>query len=218
MALFSIDFSGIFDAIKRFLGPIGKLLDEIQKGYDKTVHIFDAADKLRESVVTELTAWKNFKQDIRFSQRVVNLETAIQKTRDLIEGIPASWHAILDIIKQVRENFRSATGTGGAAAAEEAVADVEEVEAGGITKLLAKFPRLARGLERTLGAVALIVQGLEQVVTVIDDLQTIVDEIRRIRLEFEKLDTIFLQQDNKRRTLRLSNGKKIRIRVGKLHG
>jgi len=215
MALFSIDFSGILDAIKRFLGPVGKLLDEVQKGYDKTVHIFDAADKLRESVVTELSAWKNFKQDIRFSQRVVNLETAIQKTRDLVEGIPASWHAILDIIKQVKENFRSARE--GAAAAEEAAADVEEVEAGGITKLLAKFPRVARALEKTLGAVALVVQGLEQVVQVIDDLQTIVDEIRRIRLEIEKLDTIFLQQNNKRKTLRLSNGQTIRVRVGNLH-
>jgi hypothetical protein len=58
---------------------------------------------------------------------------------------------------------------------------------------------------------------LEQIADVIDDLQTVVDELKRIRLEIEKLDTIFLQQGNKRKTLQLLNGKSIRIRVGRLH-
>ena len=208
--LFNI--SGILERIKTFLGPFGKLFDSLKQSYDKIVHIFDAAEKLTAAVVAEVNGWRNFKQDIRFAQRVVQLESAFQKTRDLIEGIPAAWHSIVDVVKQLKESLTQETNP-----IDEASAATEDIESGGIRTLLQKFPRLAKGLERVLGALALVLQALETIASIIDDLQTVIDEITRLRLEVEKLDTIFLSQSNKRKTLQLADGSTIRVRLGKLH-
>lgn len=209
MALFNIDLFGL---IRSFLGPFGKLLDYLKQSYDHLTTIFDSAQMLTQSVIDEVNAFRNFKEDVRFKQRVVNLETAIQKTRDLIEGIPAAWKAIIDIVQQFKKQI-TAEGN----PLEEAEAVTEDLESGGITTLIKRFPALGRALERLLGVLALIVQALEGIVNTIDDLQTVVDEVRRLRLEIEKADTIFLSQSNPRRTVRLENGTTMRIRVGKLH-
>jgi hypothetical protein len=212
MALFGLDFSAIFDAIKSWLGPFGKLIDSLKQSYDKLIHIFDAAQKLTDTIVGEVDAWKNFKSDIRFAQRVIQIERAVQKTKDLIEGIPESWRSIVDIVKTFKAQFAEGNPV------EDTEAIVEDLESSsGIKSLLTKFPQLAKGLEKLLGVLALVIQALEAIAKTIDDLQTIVDELKAIRLEIEKLDTIFLSQSNKRKTLRLTNGKTIRIRLGKLH-
>jgi methyl-accepting chemotaxis protein len=212
MALLSVDFGALFQLIRRFLGPFGKVLDKVKETYDHLVNILNDADHLADSIRGEITAWKTFKQDIRIRQRVVQIERAIEKTRSLIQGIPEAWRSILEIIKQVRANIG-----GGADAATEAEAAVEEVEAGGVKGILERFPALARGLERLLGVLAILIQALESISKVIQDVQQIVDEIKAIRLEIERLDTIFLQQSNKRKTVRLADGRTLKIRVGKLH-
>ncbi len=212
-SLFGFDLSGILNSIKAFLGPFGKLIDQLKVTFDHLVNIVSNGNKLIDSVLAEIEGWKNFKQDIRFSQRVIQIERAIQKTRDLIEGIPAAWRSIVDIGKQFKEQL-----SGEANPAEEAESLVEDVEtSGGISALLKKFPALGKALEKILGVLALVVQSLEAISNTIGDLQQIVDELKALRLEIERLDTIFLQQGNKRKVLRLSDGKIIRIRVGKLH-
>ncbi len=213
MALLDLfNLSAIFDAVKRFLGPFGKLIDKLKESYDHVVGILDAAEKLKDSIIGEVTGWKTFKNDIRFAQRVVQLESAVQKTRDLIEGIPAAWRSIVDLVKQFKQTITQETNP-----VEEAEAAVEDVETGGIKTILQKFPKLAKGLEKALGVLAVVIQTLETLRSMIDDVQSVVDELRRLRLEIERLDTIFLQQSNKRKTVRLQNGKVIRIRLGKLH-
>jgi hypothetical protein len=204
--------SGIFSFIHNLLGPVGQLFDKIGQAYTHLTNVFSSAQKLVTSITDEVNAWRNFKQDIRFAQRVVNLESAINKTRDLIEGIPNAYRSIVDAVKQIKSQIG---GTGSPTA--EAESAVEDLEAGGFKTLFERFPALARGFERVLGGIAILVQALEAIVSVIDDIQTVVDEIKRLRLEIEKLDTIFLQQGNKRKTLFLANGKKIKIRLGKLH-
>jgi hypothetical protein len=211
-SLFGFDITGLLSSIKSFFGPLGKLFDKLKETYDHLVGVFDAAQKLTTSVTSEIDAWRNFKQDIRIRQRVVNIETAIQKTRDLIEGIPAAWRAIVDVVKQVKSQIGGAESP-----VEDAQAAAEDIDAGGIKSLLEKFPKLARGLEKLLGVLAIIVTALETISNVIADIQTVVDEITRLRLEIEKLDTIFLSQSNRRKTVRLEDGRTIKIRVGKLH-
>jgi hypothetical protein len=213
--LFGFDLSGITDAISGFFGALGKLVNPITQSVTHVTNIFSAAEKLKQSVVDEIDGWKNFKQDIRLRQRVINLESAIQKTKELIEGIPAAWNSIKDIVKQAKDSFAQASPE---AASNELTAEFSEgLSESGIRGLLSKFPRLLKGLEKALGVLAVIATALEQIANVIDDLQTILDELKRIRLEIEKLDTIFLSQSNPRKTLKLSDGKTIRIRVGKLH-
>ena len=209
MALFGFDF---LPAIRTFLGPLGKLWDSLTQTFDHLKNIVSSAEKLKDSIVSEVEAWKNFKQDIRIRQRVVQVERAITKTRDLIEGIPAAWRSIQDIVK----NFKEQIG-GEANPIEEAEAATQEMESGGIAAVLRKFPQLAKGLEKVLGFLAIVIQALEAISNTIDDVQQIVDEITGLRLEIEKLDTIFLSQSNKRKTLKLEDGSTIRVRIGKLH-
>jgi hypothetical protein len=199
--------------IRQSLGPLGKLWDKTVEAYNHVVGVIGKTDQLAETIKSEIEAWKNFKQDIRLKQRVVNLEIAIEKTTQLIQGIPDSWHAILDLVKNIKGKIAGVPEP----VAGEVEAIESEFETGGVANLLKRFPALAKFFTKALGFVTILVDALESIADAIDDLQTIVDETQRIRLEIEKLDTIFLQQNNKRKTLKLASGKTIRIRVGSLH-
>jgi len=216
VALFGIDLGGIFSAVRSFfsfldqnvsiqnlvpllkgaLADAVKLFKNILTTFQKMTSLVGDAKHLFDTVVGEIDGWKNFKQDIRLKSRVVNLEEAITKTRDLIEGIPASWRAVLDLFSQIKKAVAKDV------AAEEGAA-LLAIETAGLSEVAA--------------AVAILYQILSFAVDTIADLQTIVDELRRLRLEVEKLDTIFLPQSNKRKRLKLADGSSIQIRVGKLH-
>lgn len=211
VALFGIDFGSLFSAVKNFLGPLGQIWDKIGEAWTHLQTIGQRATQLKDSIVEEIDGWKNFKSDIRLKQRVVQIESAIEKTRALIEGIPAAWRAILDLIKQAKDQLNVQNPV------EEAQAITTDIEEGGIKTLLTRFPALARACERVLAFLGIVVTALEAISNVVDDFQTIVDEMKRLRLEIEKLDTIFLSQSNKRRRLKLADGSTIRIRVGHLH-
>ena len=215
-SLFGFDLSGIFDAIKGFLGPIGKLIDSLKTSITHLTNIVQNATKLLDGIIAEAKAWANFKQDVRIRSRVIQLESAIEKTRALIEGIPEAWRSIQDIFKQFKTQFDA--GGDPIADAESAAEDLASAEeGGGIASLLKRFPKLAKGFEKVLGVLALVIQALEAISSVIDDLQQVLDEITALRLEIEKLDTIFLSQSNKRKTVKLADGSTMRLRIGNLH-
>jgi len=180
-----------------FLSKFPKVAALLDLGQKLTKHFtgtFQAGLDLFNSIIDEVNAWKNFKEDIRLKSRVVNIESAITKTKDLVEGLFASWRAILALIKSLTTKLE----LGGAAEIVEAATGI------GLPVALVNF-------------LVLVVEVLDTVRDVIDDLQTIVDEITRIRTEIETLDTIFLSQSNKRKTIKLADGKSIKIRLGKLH-
>lgn len=212
MGLFSFDFSSLWKRVLTFLGPVGKLITKVGETFTKLTHVFELADHLKDTVLGEIDAWRNFKQDIRISQRVIQIERAIEKTRDLIEGIPEAWRSVIDIIKTAKAQIGGAESP-----VEEAEAAAEDLESGGVKAVLEKFPKLAQGLEKLLGVLAIVLQALDSVVNVIGDLQQIVDELKAARLEIEKLDTIFLSQSNKRKLVKLADGTTMKIRIGNLH-
>jgi conjugal transfer/entry exclusion protein len=192
--------SGIFSKIGSFFKTAGKDLVSLVKNiittFTKLKDLWSEVTNLIQSAKDEIDGWKHFKEDIRLKSRVVNLETAFQKTRDLVEGIPASWHAVLDLFSQIKSALAK---------------DVAEEEGAALLAVE------TAGLSEVAVAIAIIYQVLSFVESVVSDLQTILDEAKRLRLEVEKLDTVFLQQDNKRKTVKLESGKTIKIRVGKLH-
>jgi translation initiation factor 1 (eIF-1/SUI1) len=212
VALFDF-LSPLLTRLKAALGPLGKLWDKVVEAYNHVTNIISTGNHLVDSIIGEVNAWKNFKENIRFKQRVINIEKAVTKTTELIQGIPNSWHAIQDLVKELRSKFTAAE-TPNAGEVEELET---ELESGSVTNLLKRFPALAKFFEKALGFVSLIVDSLESIANAIDDLQTIVDECKRIRLEIEELDSIFLQQHNKRQTIKLANGKSIKVRIGSLH-
>lgn len=191
-----LTLENLASVLKGALKDAVSLFKNILTTFKKATTLVSDASRLFDSVKGEIDGWKNFKQDIRLKSRVINLEKALKKTRDLIEGIPASWRAVLDLFSQIKKAVAKDV------AAEEGAA------------LLAVE---TAGLSEVATAVAILYQVLSFATDTVSDLQTIIDELKRLRLEVEKLDTIFLQQDNKRKNLKLADGSVIRVRVGKLH-
>lgn len=171
-----------------------QLLDLGQKIVGHFTGTLDAGIKLVDSFQSEIQEWKNFKEDIRLKSRVVNLERAITKTRELVQGLFDAWRSVLDIIKNI----------------------TTKLEVGGVAEIAEAATGI--GLPVALvNAIVLIVEVLDTIRNVIDDLQSIIDEITRIREAIEHADTIFLQQRNPRQIVKLADGKSIKIRVGGLH-
>jgi len=192
--------AGFFSKVGSFFKTAGKdvvnLVKNIITTFTKLKDLWSEVTTLIQSGKDEIDGWKHFKEDIRLKSRVVNLETAFKKTRDLVEGIPASWHAVLDLFSQIKSALAK---------------DVAEEEGAALLAVE------TAGLSEVAVAIAIIYQVLSFVESVVSDLQTILDEAKRLRLEVEKLDTVFLQQDNRRKTVKLESGKTIKLRVGKLH-
>jgi hypothetical protein len=185
-----------FENLEAIAADAVKLFKNVKQTFLHLTGVISAANVLIDTVKGEIDAWRHFKEDIRIKSRVINLESAIRKTRELIAGIPASWHAALDLISQIRKAVQKDI------VAEEGAA-LLAVETAGLSEVAV--------------GIGILYQVLSFVADVIQDFQTIVDELKRLRLEIEKLDTVFLQQDNKRKTLRLPDGRRVRFRVGKLH-
>lgn len=208
------DLTSVYDRLIRFLGPVGKLIESARKSFVRLRTIVQRATALMDAAIAEFNAWRHFKEDIKFHSRVVNLESAFEKTRALIEGIPNAWNSIVDIVKEFKGKVFQANP---ASEAEDILAPAEDGSGEGMTALLKKFPKLAKSLERAAGVFALVLDALESISKTIDDLQTILDEVTALRREIESLDTVFLSQSNKRKRVKLADGRSIRIRLGKLH-
>jgi hypothetical protein len=212
MALLDTLFKPILDAIAKLLAPFQKLFDLLTHFWTNITNLLTDANHLVQSVVAEVNAWRNFKENISFKNRLVSLPIAYEKTKEFILEIPNAWHAVVDIIQNIKGKFE--TGGNPTEEAQQALADIEE---GGFKGILQRFPKFTKGFEKVLGFVAIIADALESIIDGIHDLQTIVDTLRDIREEIESADTIFLNQSNPRRTVRLEDGSTMKIRLGKLH-
>jgi len=184
----------LFEFLLKKFPVLQKLLDLAQKVIGHFTGVVDAGVKLFNSFNSEVQAWKNFREDFRLRSRVVNIERAITKTRELVQGLFAAWRAIISLFKGLSLKLE----TGGAAEIAEAATGI--------------------GLPIAIvNAIVIMVEVLDTIRNLIDSAQTVIDEITRIRDFIESADTIFLQQHNKRKVLKLANGKTIKIRVGGLH-
>jgi hypothetical protein len=190
------------------LQPVLKVLTDL-KG--STVGLFDKVTKLATTVRTEYEAIRNFKEDLHWRGRVVNAPQVVKKVKRLTEIPSEVALKIKDLITRIEE--QSPGGKSPAELADEAAADLEGIESfrGFLTKWV---PKLAKGAERLLGVLAILVDVLVAWNAAIDDLQTIADDVKEVRLDIEKLDLIFLPQNNPRRWVTLEDGRRMRIRVG----
>jgi phage-related minor tail protein len=205
-------FNPLLDAVKRALGPFGKLFDLIGKFWTNLTSLGSRVQRLYLSILAEIQAWRTFKEDISFRTRVINVKSAIEKTGEFIDQFKAAWSAVKDLVQNLKGKFETAGDPVG-----DAKAAVDDIEASGFKGILEKFPKLAKGLEKVLGFVALLADALESISSGIDDLQAILDTITALREEIETGSTVFLQQKNARRYVKLKDGGSIKIRVGNLH-
>jgi len=190
---------------------IKTLVSKVTDGVRHISTIFERLDKLFNSVRAEITAWRNFREDIKFKSRVINVPKAYEGITDFIQQLKDSANAVRDLVSKFKEKI------GQESPVEEAEAVESDLESGGAESLVKQFPKLAKGLERLAGVVTIVVDALGTISDAVDDIQQIVDEITRIREEIESADSIFLQQKNQRRAVPLREGGSTSWRIGSLH-
>lgn len=204
----------LLEKLKQVFAPFRKVVDLIGKFVHNVTNLRADVQSLAELVVSEINEWKNFKENIAFRTRVINVKSAIEHIQDFWNEIRGAWAAVVDLWTHLRETVSE---TGGGNPEAEARAAIEDIEASGFSRILEKLPKFAKVFEKALGVIALVADGLEQMVTFVADMTTIVNALRDIRLAVESGEQLFLKQSNARRTETLSDGTKIRIRLGKLH-
>ena len=207
-------FNPLLAAIKRALGPFGRVFDILQRFWHNLTHLGEHVSSLTTDVRTEIDEWRSFRVSIAYRTGVVSIPAAVRNTRLLLDQLRDAWFAVMDLVETIRGKIAATSGTDPVGEAKEAIADIEK---SGFGQILQKFPRLIRGVEKALGFVALIADLLEDVITTVSDLQRIVDAARAIREEVEHGSTVYLQQRNRRETVTLTDGTKMKIRIGNLH-
>lgn len=197
--------------IAPLLAPLRPVLHVLGNLKDSTIGLWGKIDKLTKDAVHEYKEIKNFKEDLHWRGRVINAPEVVKKIKRLTEIPSELFRIIQELTATIRE--QSLLGKSPGSLAEEAAQSLEGIEE--FRGLLQRFvPKLAKGAEKLLGVLAIIVDAIVLWNTLVDDLQKIVDDVKEVRLDLEKLDLIFLPQNNARRYVKLEDGRTIRIRVG----
>ena len=200
-----------FDKLKSVFAPLGRTFNLFGRLWTNVTTIGTRGRALIDEIIGEVNAWKNFRENIAFRTKLVSLPAAIDHAQSFIDEIRTAWAAILDLIQQIKNKFNIENPT---QEAEEAIADIEN---SGLRGIVEKFPKLFKGLEKVLGAVALLVDTLESISATIDDLTAIVNVLRDLREDVETGGPLFLSQSNRRRRVHLEDGTALNLRVGNLH-
>jgi hypothetical protein len=212
VALIDTLLDPIIAKLKEVFAPFGKLIDFITHFWTSITSLGGKIRDLINLVVSEVNEWKNFKENIAFRTRVINVKKAIEHVQDFIAQISAAWAAIRELVAQLKSKFETTGDPAG-----EAREAIEDIQNSGFRQILSKFPKLLRGLEKVLGFVAIVLDALESIIVAVDDLTTIVNALKTIREDIETGGPLFLKQTNPRKTVRLQDGTSMKIRVGTLH-
>ena len=202
----------LVERVKQAFAPFAKLFDFITHFWTSITGLGGKIRDLINLVVSEVNEWKNFKENIAFRTRVINVKSAIEHVQEFIEQMAAAWRAIRELVDQLKSKFET-TGD----PAQEAREAIDDIENSGFRAIFEKFPKLLKGLEKVLGFVAIVLDALESIIVAVDDLTTIVNALKAIREDIETGGPLFLKQSNTRRTVRLEDGTSMKIRVGSLH-
>lgn len=206
---------GIFDFIEQkilsllapILGPIRGLVGIFTHLKDNTIGILDAGTKLVQSIESTYEKIRHFSTAPKLKTRVISVPR-VAENLGILAQVPAQIiQAFRDLVEQLRTKLRPESF------------NVDEIEGledlRGIVRKLGS--RIAAGFEKILGIVSLIVDALVTIRATINDLQTIVDSVATVVDDLSNLEGLFLPQTNRRKTLALEDGGKIKVRIGALH-
>lgn len=209
-------------AIKRFfapvISPLQKLWSVIKSFATALINVIPDTISLVQLVISEVKAWKSFKEGINFKTGVINLQSARDRIEQLIQEILDAWSALEGLftdgfklpLKSVNEM---------AEAAEEVVVAFEDFF--GKFGLREFLSRLSSTLEKAGGKVlevlALLEAAAEAALRVVHQLTAIVTAVKDVRETFQTGEGLFLSQKNPRKVLNLADGSSIKVRIGNLH-
>jgi len=215
----------LLDRLKAFfepvVGPLTRLWEILKGMFTAIAEVVPKTIALVKGIYAEINGWRDFKNDFaasNFKSGVINLQSVKQHIQDLVDEAIAAWHGLVDLFtggfkRVVGKPFEDA---------ESAAAELEELFSGfgklGLTEFLQNIgPKLKRAGGKLFEGLAIVQAVAEELVHVIDDLQSLVNLSRDIRETFETGEGLFLSQKNKRRKVKLETGGSLNLRVGNLH-
>jgi|SRR5215813_5087861 len=202
----------IIDKVKSAFAPFGRAFNLVGQFWDKLTTIGSRTREIFDLVESEISEWRNFKENVAFRTKLISLPAAIDHAQDFIEQVREAWAAVLDIVKSVKGKFET-TGNP-TEEAEEAISDIEN---SGFKTLVEKFPKLFKGLEKVLGFLAILLDAFESISNGLDDVLTILRALQTFREDLETGGPLFLKQSNPRKIVHLDDGTRVSFRVGNLH-
>lgn len=223
MALLDLIEQRIESAVSNFLqpviGPLQRFWNALKGFFTALIDVVPETITLVKDVITEINAWRTFRSGVNFNTKgVISIQTAKDQITDLIGEVVDAWNALVELFTS---GFKlPVRGVSEAAdALEEVVTAFEDVF--GKLGIRQGLKRLGAVLEKAGGKVfevlALIQAVAEEALKVVRELQAIVNAVRDARDLFQTGGGLFLKQTNPRRVETLSDGTKIKIRVGNLH-
>jgi len=210
--------SKLKEFLKPVLDPLTKLWNTIKSFATALIDVIPDTITLVQLIISEVQAWRTFKEGINFKSGVVNLQSAKDRLQQIIDEIIAAWKALQGLftdgfklpVKSVNEM---------ADAAEELVVAFEDFFGKfGLQELLQKLSgSLKKAGGKVLEVLALLEAVAEAALRVVHQLNTIVTAIKDIRETFQTGEGLFLQQRNPRKVVKLDDGTVMKIRLGALH-
>jgi phage-related protein len=208
----------VADFFKPVISPVLKLWKLIKDFFTALIDLIPETIALVQLIISEVKAWKSFRENINFKTGVMNLQSAKDRILQLIDEIKQGWNSLQDLftsgfklpIKSVNEAVDALT---------EVVTAFEDFF--GKTGLEVALKRLGSTLEKAGGKVfevlAIIQAVAEEALKVVREVHDIVQALKDIRETFQTGEGLFLSQKNSRKVVKLEDGTSMRIRVGNLH-
>lgn len=207
MGLIQILEDKIISLLSPILGPLKPLVTIFTKFRDNTVGILDAGTHLIRSTESTYDKIRHFTTSPKFNTRVVSVPRVAENIGVLARVPSDIIHAVKDLIDQLRNKLRPEKFN---------VDELEGIE--DLRGIIGKLgTRIAAGFEKILGIVTLLVDALVTIRSTITDLQSIVDSVAEVVDNLSNLEGLFLPQSNSRETVTLTDGTKMKLRIGSLH-
>ena len=208
--------------LKPVLDPLTKLWNTIKGFFTAIVEIIPKTVNLVKSTIDEVKGWKEFRSGVGISggikHGVVSWPSFKQRIEDLFNEAIAAKDALVHLFtdgfkKSTLKPFEDAV---------EAAGELEELFSGleklGFKDFVARFGSKLKKAGGKIFEVLAIAQAVaEELVKVVDELQTIVNLSRDLRSTIQTGEGLFLKQTNRRKVVRLEDGGKIKVRLGNLH-
>jgi methyl-accepting chemotaxis protein len=166
---------------------------------DRIEAIAQDLKRLGASLQVEAKRVQNFKVDIHWKSRVINVPKAVEQIKQLIHDLTTGFKEKVQTIEQPFVTFAH---------------DL---------KLIAEAPpdlnvsALSRGINEVQTFVTQLNILVGQVAAAIQGSLALTELFDRVLQDLQHLEDLFLQQKNPRETVRLQDGRKLKLRVGDLH-
>jgi phage-related protein len=212
----------LLEAIKNFFAPVitplVKLWTVIKNFASALIDVVPETIALVKLVISEVSAWRNFRQGINFKTGVINLQSAKDRIAQLIDEIVQGWHSLVDLFTSGFKLPLKSINEMAEAAEEVATAFEDFFGKFGLREFLQRLgPTLEKAGGKVLEVLALLEAVAEELLKVVRELHDIVQALKDIRETFQTGEGLFLSQRNPRKKLALVDGGSIKVRVGNLH-